>query len=250
MKYLVAVFAILLAANTFVGCGKKKAGSAVAPAPAPLPNQVPNNCNPGQVFNTTYGCLDRIGCPEGQGWVPTIQRCEGGQLITFDQIYGGAVARRWGYPLQQINRNTFEQLMRDYGGFCGQYTWNFGSYDCKTYSNAGYVIIQTASSGGAELNMTIGAGTSTPYSVYDYWTAYNGGNQHFQMQFRAQVYPINNSQGFEFRSNGLAGTRSWNAVYDQSIRGVVNTGSLSSSSFTVELYYKGQLFGRAPVELY
>ena len=254
-KVLIYSFTILAAFA--IGCDKKKGGT---PATTPTTTTTTTgigNCYPGQVYNTTHGCLDQGGCANGQGRVPNngssqAGQCVSGTVVTANDVYGNTNFR-FGKSLAITDRNTFEQLMKEYGGFCDPpnfFYWTIGPnpYDCDSYSSAGYIIIQTNSASPSQVSITVGAGADSPTgnSYYGWYSS----NLLYNMQFNAEYYDINSSEGFELRSSGLFGTRSWNAVYSNSFRVKAEDGRLSEDSFYVDLYYKGTRFARALVERY
>lgn len=249
MKYIIIALSFVTAVS-FTACGKKGGGDSGGGAVARVPGTtgvVPTaQCTAGMV-QTSFGCLERLHCPIGSGWYPPENRCVSGTIVNYNQVNGQNPGLRWGFSLQHINRDQFEALMRDFGGFCDQYTWNFGTAKCDNYSNAGFVIIEVNNADATEAQITIGAGASSPTSYYD---PYLGGSQYYPMHVRAMVYKINANTGIEFRGTGIAGTRSWNAQFDQGIVVVSESSLLTANKFKADLYYRGVKFADAPVERY
>lgn len=247
MRYFALILlALSITAAGMTGCGKKSGTPAATPAAA-VPIVGAGTCLAGQVYHSTYGCLDRAHCYEGQGWVPTLNHCEAGTPITWDQTFGGTATHRWGYALQGISRRIFEQLMREYGGFCDLYTWNWGAADCDSYSSKGYIIIQTSGPSATQAQITIGAGASAPYYQHDFWSAYMGADASFPMQFRATVSPSNNSLGLDFRAQ--LPSRSWSQTGGH-LQVYVETGRLTDNVLNAEISYMNQPFATAPAERY
>ncbi len=244
MRYLILMLSALTIAAGFTGCGKKSD----APAATPLaPVAGVGACLAGQVYHASYGCLDRAHCHEGQGWVPTLQRCEAGAPVTWDNSFGGTATHRWGYALQSINRGAFEQLMREYGGFCDLYTWNWGAAKCGHYSSKGYIIIQTSGPSAAQAQVTIGAGADAPYYPNDFWSAQMGSNANFPMQFRADIHVANDNQGLELRAQ--LPSRSWSQTGGH-LQIYIERGALTDHVLNAEISYLNQPMATAPIELY
>jgi len=248
MKKIALIAFVLFAAGTgFIGCGKKNSGSVSASGPTVSVN----SCQPGQVFSSTYGCLDQAHCQSGYGWVPSINSCQPGTPVSWNQIYGGNIGLRFGYHLERINRDNFAKLMREYGGFCDRYNIvNFWNERCTTYAHSGYVIIQATNQSATEVSVTIGAGANSPNNWMNPWLTIIGQTQSFQMMFRARVYPINNNTGVEIRAYGLSGVNMWNAVNDQSLIIYAQNNRLVDNRMETEVYYRGGFIGSAPVERY
>lgn len=246
MRYLLMfMFALSITAGAVTGCGKKGGGAAAIPAPAPVAGV--GACLAGQVYHASYGCLDRAHCQETYGWVPTLQRCEPGQSVTWDQSFGGTATMRWGFALQNINRGVFEQLMREYGGFCDLYTWNLGDGKCSRYSSKGYIIIQATNASANQAQITIGAGATAPYYQYDFWSAFTGANASFPMQFRATVSAINNSEGLEFRAQ--LPSRAWSQTGSH-LQIYIENGRLTDNVLNTQVHYMNQQMATAPAERY
>ncbi|MCM2281373.1 MAG: hypothetical protein NDI61_05945 [Bdellovibrionaceae bacterium] len=245
---LMTLLALSFTAGTFTACGNKNKNSVAAtPVAAPPPSGA-NACLAGQVYTSSYGCLDRAHCRDGEGWVPTIGQCVAGTPITWNQAHGGTATLRWGHALMTIHRDTFEQLMREYGGFCDQYTWNWGAANCENYSDEGYIIIQASNSSATEVQITIGAGASAPYSQFDYWSAFTGTNASFPMQFRGTVYAVNAGTGMEIRAQ--MPTRSWTQFSGQGLSIYIPTGRITDNVLNAEISYLNQPLATAPVERY
>lgn len=248
MRTLIVFLSVLtVMAGAMIGCGGKKGGSpAVAVTPAAVSGV--SSCLAGQVYHSSYGCLDRAHCQESYGWVPTLQRCEAGTPVTWDNAYGGTATLRWGASLQGIHRDTFEQVMREYGGFCDQYTWNWGNARCSAYSSKGYIILQATNANSTELQITIGAGASEPYYQSDYWSAFVGTNASFPMQFRGQVYTVNNGAGLEIRAQ--TPSRPWSQMNGQGLTIYIENGRVTDSVLNAEIHYISQPLATAGATRY
>ena len=252
-QVLKRIISIVLSIGSLVlssSCGKENKKNNNSPRPM---NVNINSCHPGQIYNTTHGCLNQNGCQNGHGWVPNNAN-QAGQCVPGTIVRSlGTNYLRWGKALSINNRGLFRRWMKEFGGFCDRpfhFSISIGfpnPYKCKSYDDAGYIILQTNSTTPSHVSINIGAGTDQPGGNFYYGYYYD---LYYSMWFTGAYYNINSSGGFELRSQGLFGTRSWNARHGQAFRVRVERGRLNDDSFRLDLYYRGEKFASALVERY
>ena len=227
-----------------MACGQSNnGGPAQAPAPLPPGLITPNGtgtgtCQAGQIYNQQYGYLSPGNCQPGYGYVPAQNTCVQGQAMDFQTCYGQQASSRWAAGLSISNRTSLEALLK-YSGVCDPYWigWNFGTWSCSNYSSQGFIIIEALNATAGEVNITIGAGASTPYSN----NYYNGGGQYLTLSMRGLIHPINNSTGMEIVGSNYA-------AQNLGFRGTVDTGTLKDQTYTIKLFFQDVQFAQTTVQ--
>ena len=166
--------------------------------------------------------------------------------------------------LSIVNRNVYNQLLREGFGICDQGSYNAGSSSCTNFNNF-MVSIQATHSESSSARVTLEA-----YPSYsggsNYWIStpswqqagtcaltsfffggcYMAPNQYQNQWYHSNVLPLNVShsitnqnQGFEMRAYGATGTISQNKL----IQLIVLNGSLKDQSFDYYLAYNGKAGG-------
>lgn len=216
MRYLMMTLT-MIATTALVACGKKNDSVA-------NPDLFVNGCAPGYYsYNGTCAVVP------------------GGQQFAI------ASAARSGGMLTVSNSEAFARLLGQYGRFCvnngwnnwpGQFNYNIaiGSYNCRSYSQAGYLKIYYDAT-GTRAQVIVGAGS-------------NNGASPFEVVFNSRIYPVNNSLGMEIRGNGLTQSGGWNAVYDQGLVIIAQNGTINTPNFTAQVMYRGQVIGTAEIYRY
>lgn len=159
--------------------------------------------------------------------------------------YGVGVQNRVGGSLTAVGVQAFSQLLGENSNYCTNSGWtnwpgqlnfyaSFGSWNCKSYTQRGYVNIRFDQS-GTRAFITVGAGVSYGRSPYE-------------VRFDGRVYPINNSAGMEIRGFGQQGSGGWSAQYNNGIVITIQQGSPSTLLMTGEVTYRGRKIG--DVQLY
>ncbi len=263
MKYYFLTLAVFLALVA-IGCDKKKGGEPATTPTTPVTTVSISDCSVGQIYNSTYGCLDQGGCDNGKGRVPEdassgAGTCVSGTTVTASDVFGSSKVR-WGASLNITSKSTFRQLMKEYGGFCDPPGWYYyvgpNPNDCEYWHDAGFIVIQAGAGNSTNfVTVNVGAGSGEPNgsAITGYNRIYYGYGSfldYYGMSFNTEYYDVNASTGFELRSHGLFGTQSWNAVYGDSFKVRVESGRLDDSSYYVELWYKNSRFATATMELW
>lgn len=146
--------------------------------------------------------------------------------------------------LSITDEGTFRLLLQN-GGLCSPaFTYTFGSANCRTYSSAGYLIVQlTGGSAGVvptAANATLGAGSSSPNTPNRDWTS--GGAVLRPSFYGMATGPANNSQGFV--ATVVNGPQN-------GFRFVVNSGFPGTGvPLNVDLMYSGIVFARGTLYPY
>lgn len=245
------IIALSIAATMgFAACGSNGGGGDVAnpggvvPPPTatpPMSQYDIRNCQVGQIFHPSYGCLNRNSCQAGYGWVPGQFICVPGTVVTGT---GNSIGRFFG-SMGAINRDTFEKALQYLGTSpirCNYWTYNYGDAKCSSWSSAGFVFITQAGS-GSEVVVSIGAGSPNPNS-YNASSIYSGGSRYIGTEFFGSVQLYNNNQGIRIvGTSGMTGA-------PNGVTAIVNNGNLTSNSMQVQLLYQGVEFARANVERY
>ncbi len=234
-----AMWALSLAAMAvsimLTGCGSNggnQSSGAIIVNPGTGSVIVPGGtqCLSGQVL-TQYGCLYTATCQQqypGYGWLPGEARCVppvaggGSGTQTSGTFLGG---------LSIVNKSTFELFLQNTGRCSPNVIgWDWGNRACSSYSQAGYMVIQTGVVSGSTLpsqaTVTIGAGSSAPGQPNNSgWTTAT-----IQVPFVSPLSTYN---------QGFTGTGPYN------FRFVVSNGLPGNSyQLTVEAIYNGTVFAR------
>jgi hypothetical protein len=215
-------------------CGNSNSGGGtITPVPGAggVAGMSISSCQVGQVYTTTYGCLNQYNCQSGYGYSSSAG-CVPGTVVTTNLIYGGSAASSFGGTLQITNSDQYKKLLQ-YSGMCNPYWvgWNWGSYSCDSWTNGAALVIDSFSSTGM-VNMAIRAGGN--------WSTGYGAQQLSQT---ATAQPYNNNAGV-----AIIGVNYNNQ--DVGLRVISTNGTLSSSSLSVTLYYQQVPFATATLQRY
>lgn len=255
MKYLIAALSITVT-FAFAACGNKS-DEAAPPAPPPTTSPPPigggptgptvtaQSCQVGQVFSTEHGCMfTSERCSSNEGWIPGQFMCAPGTLVTEEIKYGRpSVGGRFIGTMTIINQQQFNLLLR-YSGRCEPYQIGIylGSARCSHWTSQGYIqmnVFGPAINGGiTDVNLTIGAGSTSPYGINPYGNSqyyWNNSNLSLTVSQQARVFDYNNSQGMQIVAINYSGQ-------DLGLRMVIESGRLSSSQFQAAVYFQGVHF--------
>lgn len=249
MKYALMTLS-LIAALSFAACGQS-GGNPVANVPAPGvgatgPYTNPINCQIGQVYTTSNGCLNRNSCQYGYGWLPGTGQCVAGTPITEQSVYGTAYTTRFFGTMSISNPQQFSLLLK-YANLCDPYWvgWNFGSWNCDTWVNrGGFIELRTfagTTNSTTSVNMFIGAGSS--YSAnWMYSYQISNSSQYIGFSQQASVVDYNNSTGMQ-----IVGT---SAGQDVGLRLIVPTGHLTDQTLQAQLQFQGSVIATVTLSRY
>lgn len=247
MKYLMIMLSVMLSIAVtmfFAACGGSGDGpvanTGVPPAMVPPIGGGYNiaNCQVGQVFHPSYGCLNNSTClsqyGSNFGWEPASMTCVQGTLVSSP----AGNTKLWG-TMSIHNRDTFRNLLQFSGKCSVSQPWlhySFGFANCDNYSHTGYVsIIQF---GQNQVTIYIGGGASGPNSLNTgSWTT---GGAHLLIQNQGQIYPINNSTGVK-----IVSTAAFNLGGGISIE--IPQGTLAGDNLNVSVRYQGAEFATATI---
>jgi len=141
---------------------------------------------------------------------------------------------QWGGNFRSSNSNVFEYLLEDYQQ-CTRHSIflpNINSADCRHYGDGGdlYITYDPRQPGYVQLHFIAGESGG--------WF----GLRQFSIQ-NVRVWATNDTTGMEFQATSGAPATLPSARF----RGVVDVGNLSSSSYTVQLFYRGSVFATVNV---
>ena len=247
--------ALIATLASFVACSQSDSGGGGVAAVPQVPVGVgptgtgvlPTTCQVGQIHHTQYGCLNRMSCQAGHGWLPGQFICVPGTLITEDMVYGTNYGNRFYGTMSVSNAQVFSNLMK-FSGQCDPYWatsgfyWGIGSmnpnnWSCNQWTNRGFLELRffTATANGTAAQMYIGAG-SPPSSFAGSWYNYiQPGQSSVGFTQSGRVDPINNNTGMIVVGVDYAGR-------DVGLRATINSGSQTSNSLQIQLSYQGQNF--------
>lgn len=247
MKHAIWIFLATYTAVMVVACGKNGSDQTYTPA---------QNSGCGQYYFSNGNCVTANGQVVSTGYTGTSFKTDNFRDRT----------------LTVSNSNVYTTFLRDGMAICDRGTYNYGAASCTDYRN-GYaqVVLQSvnASTNTARLTIEVVPQSAVSYSQYGYNSYYYAslpsGSQAIscgismllwggclmaptaqQMQIARNplaidlvISAINNSQGFEGRGYGGAGTISQTAL----IQFQVDNGKLTDGFFNYKLSYNGQAGG-------
>jgi hypothetical protein len=232
-------------------------------------------CQVGQVYNQTYGCMNRGSCQVGSGSTvntaqqyqqqqagnvaPTQGTCVQGTVVTEEMKFGLTAQIRHFGTLTIVNKAQFNVLMQ-YAGICNPYYYGFtvgmngfSSVTCNSYTDRGAFIIVKAfggASGQDSINLQVGAGTTVPYDLinvlpYTVYGQQSYTNSYMYRSFSQQsrLYSINANNGIS-----LSGVN-----YNGSDVGLVlqaPTGNLGLQTFDAQLMFQGIVVATVQLQKY
>ena len=136
----------------------------------PATNSVRNTCQVGQLYSATHNlCLNSSGCPSGQGYLPSENKCVPGELISQNPTQNGAIGNfvyRGGLtvtaPLE------YQKMLRTYG-VCDtgaiQWCWPNPCPSCETWTS-GSVNLQTYQDMPDRASLWVQPIANAPYYAY------------------------------------------------------------------------------------
>ena len=144
-------------------------------------------------------------------------------------------------------------MLKEAMGICDRESWSAGSASCSYYtSGAAEIAFQMDSSTASGVRLMIKAAPQASYYSYygsspslstfllgwmtGIW-ATNPQGYFNPMVLNANIWPVNNNQGFEIRSNGPTVS----AASAKLLQLQVATGKVEDNSFSYNLYYNGAL---------
>jgi hypothetical protein len=184
--------------------------------------------------------LNRQSCNYGYGWVPGEARCVPGTVIDESYAFGGSAMNRFFGTMSISNRSQFELLLK-YSNLCDPYWvgWNWGSYNCKNWSDEGFIELRTfgTATNSANVNMFIGAGSGSAGFISNWMMNYQVSTSSPYIGFSqtASIVNYNSSAGMQIIGIGPTGQ-------DIGLRLIVNTGHLTDNSFTAQVQYQNVVF--------
>jgi hypothetical protein len=232
---------VVIVSMTLVACDPPPGDApAVAPGPAPAPAVVvpaaPGNCVIGQIYNAqyypTYGCLNQYTCPYGMGWVPNLNRCVPGTVITGPA--SGKAANFRALNMQVSRSDIFNQVLEN-ARLCGYQNGAYaGGAACRNYSPRAYMVLNAAAAALGNLaptaSITLVAGAGQPGQL-------NPGSGTGGLVL-SMTRNVNLAQ-----TNGGSTNPGFYALMDTGVRVIVRNGYPSNSyQMNVELEYNGIVF--------
>lgn len=214
-----------------VGCSKKTDDSAV-----PMGYGIAANCV--NALCTTSSSISYVALsPQAQT-----------ALINYNNQYAGYDTSYW-FRRSTLTPANYTNLLRDAMGVCNREYYNGGDANCSYWSNAAHVMTLSATDPAATtVNLNF---WSTPYSNSSYNYSYqfpqlkymlfglfgipiptNPQAYYNPMPLQTNLWPINNSQGFEIRAYGPSDSKAQN----QLLQFQVATGHIGDPSFSFVVY--------------
>ena len=232
-------------------------------------------CQVGQIYNQTYGCMNRNNCQANSGWTgsfaqqyqqqqagnvaPTQGSCVAGTLVTEEIKFGLTAGIRYFGTLTIINKAQFNVLLQ-YAGICNPYSYGFtiglngfSSVTCNTYTDRGAFVVLKAfggASGQDSINMQIGAGTTVPYDLINalQYTVYGQQTQTNSYMYRSfsqqsRLYMMNQNSGMNI--SGISSTGS-----DVGLVLTAPNGNLGMQTFESQVTFQGIVVATVTLQKY
>lgn len=225
----IAIGAVSLIAAVLTACGKNDGGNQAA--------QIPLNCPNGQCYG---GYPYQF--PQGSQIQFTARKMD-----TNYSAYGY-------YQMGSLQiQSGFRTLLKEAMGVCDRNDISGGQAACDSWmAGTAEIAFQMDNATSSGVRLMIKASPS--YSYWNYWytmpnmgdfflswlTGINLSNpQGFfnPMVLNATIWPINNNQGFEIRSNGPTYSMAWGKLLQLQ----VTSGKVQDNQFSFQLYYNGAL---------
>jgi hypothetical protein len=214
-------------------CGSNNNGGSATPVPGVGggPGSAITTCQVGQIYHSSYGCMNQYNCPSGQGYAANVG-CVAGTVVTSSMIYGGAYSTRLGGTISITNTQLYKNMLM-YSGMCGQniswLSYNIGYANCDSWMNGAALILESFDSTGM-VNMRIQSGGN--------WTT---GYSSMSLSSRGTVKPYNNSAGMVVLGVAYTGQ-------DNGLRVISENGTMNSSTASVTLTYQGATFATGTIQ--
>ncbi|MDG0815376.1 hypothetical protein [Bdellovibrio svalbardensis] len=218
MKKLLMSLVAITSVVWFVGCSKNDGGSGGV-----------SNCPVGSSWNGTY-------CVNSNGTIvnPTPTAKNYGDYSFYFSFEQGLYRPDLRGNLQIYDAAAYKVFLKEAMKVCDLSTWNWGGAGCDSWVQGS---LQVSFSIDSSLKPTVDF-RAVPAQTY--WSGnlgfFTGGAtlNPLQLYSNTTFSLINNSKGFEIRSNGS----SWNAGGLGLIQIQVANGTLNDSQFTYKLFYK------------
>jgi hypothetical protein len=243
--------ALLLILSVFalsgVGCGSKSSGGAAVPPATDPGAYAGSQCQPWQVYSTTYGCLNPGNCGVGYGYSPTAGGCVPGTVPSA--ITSGS----WDNGITVTNvaklREMLSDLGRCYQSNCPTANWAYLALQVSENNQVGIGQVngwQQAVPGynhSSAYHIQAGYNYGAPQSRQARVTLYTAGTYGYNnnLSFTSSAYP--SEGGFEMRVNGVGHTY----AYNERITFKFSYATADRLQLGVQVIYKGVVVAQGTI---
>lgn len=236
-----------------VGCGSKSSGGGATTPTDPGVNGGGggwSQCQPWQLWNETYGCMNPGSCPTGYGLNPADGRCYRGT------IGAGILAGNYDSGITITNVSKYRQMLsemrRCYQSQCPTETWAYfymtvfeqNLYGSGTTSQNGWQAMIGGYSQSSAFHLQYGYNNMAPQSRSVRINVVSAGGYYgsnINVQFNSYAYPTQN--GFEVRVNGVGHT----PAYNERIIFKFTYANSARTQLNMEMIYKGTVVAQGTI---